>query len=140
MQMTADLTDCNNNGLPDFDDIANGAPDTNMDGIPDSCPTLPPTNYCTAGTTTNNCVASMSASGTPSAAATSGFTLTCSNMEGQKQGIIFYGNMGQAAIPWTNGVGQGNSFLCVKAPTQRTPAQNSNGTINLCDGSMSVDF
>jgi hypothetical protein len=140
MEITADMTDCNANGLPDFDDIAAGAPDTNANGIPDSCETPQPFNYCTAGTTTNGCLASMSATGTPSAAATSGFTLTCSQAEGLKQGIIFYGNLGQAAVPWVNGLGQGNSFLCVKAPTQRTGAVTMGGTLNLCDGSMSVDF
>jgi hypothetical protein len=30
--------------------------------------------------------------------------------------------------------------LCVKHPTQRTPIQNSGGTINLCDGSYALDW
>ncbi|GAB5494964.1 MAG: hypothetical protein Phyf2KO_00440 [Phycisphaerales bacterium] len=34
-----DITDCNNNGVDDADDIANGtSDDLNMDGIPDECP------------------------------------------------------------------------------------------------------
>jgi hypothetical protein len=139
-EMMGDFNDCDGNGISDASDIAAGAPDTNANGIPDSCEAPVPTNYCTPGTTTNNCVATMSATGSPSAAATSGFTLTCNNAEGAKQGIIFYGNMGQAAAPWTNGLGQGNSFLCVKAPTQRTGAQTMSGTINQCNGAMSVDF
>jgi hypothetical protein len=32
------------------------------------------------------------------------------------------------------------SFLCVKAPTQRTPAVNSGGTEHACDGAFSRDF
>ncbi len=36
-------TDCNGNGIPDSDDIANGtSQDCNGDGIPDECPNCPP--------------------------------------------------------------------------------------------------
>jgi hypothetical protein len=94
-------------------------------------------NYCTAGTTTNGCNASMGATGTPSASATSGFTLTASNVEGQKTGLIFYGLSGQLALPWGTG---STSFLCVKPPTQRTPVQPSGGTFGGCDGSLSLDL
>jgi hypothetical protein len=79
----------------------------------------------------------MSASGTPSIAASSGFTLNCSNVEGQKFGLIFYGISGPKASPWAPG---STSFLCVKAPVQRTPADNSGGTTGACDGSLSIDF
>ena len=96
-----------------------------------------PVTYCTAGTTTNNCNASMSSTGTPSASATSGFTLTVGSVEGQKQGIIFYGVTGRAATPW--GVG-GTSLLCVKAPTQRTGSQSSGGTLGACNGSLVLDW
>ena len=93
--------------------------------------------YCTAGTTSSGCNASMSASGTPSVAATSGFTLNCTNVEGQKFGLIFYGINGPKASPWAPG---SSSVLCVKAPVQRTPASNSGGTPGACDGSFSLDF
>lgn len=93
--------------------------------------------YCTAGTTTNGCNATMSASGTPSVAATSGFTLNCSNVEGQKFGLIFYGVNGPKAAPWAPG---SSSFLCVKSPVQRTASANSGGTAGACDGSFSLDF
>jgi hypothetical protein len=96
-----------------------------------------PVSYCTAGTTTNGCNASMGASGTPSASATSGFTLTSSNVEGQKTGLIFYGLSGQIAVPWGSG---STSFLCVKPPTQRTPVQPSGGTLGGCDGALALDF
>jgi hypothetical protein len=100
---------------------------------------LPPvsTNSCTAGTTTNGCVASMSSSGVPSAAAASGFTLDCTNVEGQKQGLLFYGISGAHSAPW--GLGS-TSYLCVKSPTQRTPTQNSGGTTDACDGALTIDF
>jgi hypothetical protein len=93
-------------------------------------------NYCTAGTTTNGCNATIVGLGTPSATATAGFTLQVSSVEGAKQGIIFYGISGQAALQW----GTGSSFLCVKSPTQRMGTQNSGGTAGLCDGALSIDW
>ena len=93
--------------------------------------------YCTAGTSTNGCVPAIGSTGTASLAAGSGFTIGVASVEGAKQGLIFYGISGRALAPW--GVG-GTSYLCVKAPTQRTPAQSSNGTANACDGSLSVDW
>jgi hypothetical protein len=92
--------------------------------------------YCTAGTTSNGCNATMTAIGTPSASATSGYTLLVSNVEGQKQGLLFYSTSGRAALPW----GTGSSFLCVKAPTQRIPAQNTGGAAGSCNGELSVDW
>jgi hypothetical protein len=92
--------------------------------------------YCTAGTSSNGCVPSISASGTPSASAASGFTLSASSIEGVKQGLFFYGISGQVAVPW----GTGNSFLCVKAPTQRMNVQSSGGTVGMCNGALSQDW
>lgn len=94
------------------------------------------TSYCTAGITTNGCKPTMNAIGTPSASATSGYTIQVGNVEGAKQGLIFYSITGQSATPW----GTGTSFLCVKSPTQRIPAQNSGGTVNSCNGQLSVDW
>ena len=94
-------------------------------------------NYCTAGTTSNGCNATMSSTGTPSLAATSGFTVNVSNVEGAKTGIIFYGATGPVATPW--GIG-GSSYLCVKAPTQRSASQSTGGTLAQCDGSMTLDL
>ena len=92
--------------------------------------------YCTAGTTSNGCNATMTAIGTPRASASSGYTLLVSNVEGQKQGLLFYSTSGRAALPW----GTGSSFLCVKAPTQRIPAQNTGGNAGSCNGELSVDW
>jgi hypothetical protein len=94
-------------------------------------------SYCTAGTTTNGCVPTMSASGTPRVTTTSGFSLSTTNVEGQKSALIFYGISGSKASVWATG---SSSFLCVKSPTQRLPAQNSGGTANLCNGSITVDW
>ena len=95
------------------------------------------TTYCTAGTTTNNCVPSIAGAGTPDANAGSGFTITVSNVEGQKQGILFYGISGSQVQIW--GIGS-TSLLCVKPPTQRTLTLNSGGTVNACDGVLALDW
>lgn len=93
--------------------------------------------YCTSSTTSNGCTPTVSASGVPSAAATSGFTITCSNVEGQKSGIVFYGINGATSSPWAAG---STSTLCVKSPSQRTGVQSSNGSFGACDGSLAIDF
>ena len=91
--------------------------------------------YCTSGTTTNGCLASISATGSASATGSTDFDITIANVEGQKSGIVFYGVSGPTAAPWGS-----TSFLCVKAPTQRTPTQNSGGTTGACDGTLSLDW
>lgn len=93
--------------------------------------------YCTSGTTTNGCVPIVAGLGTPSATAADGFTIVAANVEGQKQGIIFYGTTGQQATAWATG---SNSFLCVKAPTQRMVTINSGGNANACNGTLATDW
>jgi hypothetical protein len=138
LRLTADLDDCNANGRPDFDDIAGlFSNDLNANGIPDECDPPPaPVSFCTAGTSTNGCNATITSTGVARASASSGFTLNVANVEGQKQGLIFYSVTGQQAAPW----GTGTSFLCVKAPTQRLPSQASGGSLGACDGSFSADW
>jgi len=96
------------------------------------------TTYCTAGTTSNGCLASIGGTGTPSASSGSGFTINVGAVEGQKQGILFYGinNTGFAPSTW----GGSTSYLCVKHPSQRTGVQNSGGTIGTCSGALSLDW
>src|SRR5262249_52949251 len=74
---------------------------------------------------------------TPSAAATSGFTLTASQVEGQRNGMIFYGINGRLALPWSS---TSTSYLCVKSPTQRTFTQSSGGTLGQCNGQLAFDW
>ena len=97
------------------------------------------TNYCTAGTTTHGCVPAIAGSGVPSATATNGFSISVNNVEGLRAGLIFYGlsNTGWNPTPWAAG---SSSYLCVKAPTQRTPTQNSGGTFGACDGVLTLDW
>lgn len=119
---------------------------SNLDGTGQATPTyvtIPslsgPTTYCTAGTTTNGCNASISASAQPSASQATPCTLSVSGVEGQKQGLLFYGldNTGFTPLPWS---ATSTSFFCVKSPTQRTFPQNSGGVTNQCNGSFTVDL
>jgi len=100
---------------------------------------LGPTTYCTAGTTTNGCSASISASAHPSASLANACDITVTSVEGQKSGILFYGidNSGFTPGPWASGSA---SLLCVKHPTQRTSIQSSGGTLNSCNGAYLLDW
>jgi hypothetical protein len=67
-----------------------------------------------------------------------GFTLAVSGVEGQKTGLLFYGldHSGYSPASW----GLSTSFLCVRAPIQRTGAQNSGGTAGQCNGSLALNW
>ena len=100
-------------------------------------PTVLPETYCTAGTTTNGCVASITANANPKTDHSNAVTVAVSGAEGQKAGLIYYG-LTRHAAPWC--ASGGTSFLCVKAPTQRTAVQDTAGTNNSCDGAMTLDW
>ena len=93
-------------------------------------------SYCTPGSNSAGCVGTIAASGTASASASTGFTLSVTGVEGQRLGLIFYGLSGPAAQPW----GTSSSFLCVKSPTQRMDTQDSGGTAGACDGTYVQDW
>jgi len=105
-----------------------------------NCNVAPPVvNFCTAGTSTNGCTPAISAANQPKVTLGGTCTLTVSGMEGQKQGLIFYGinNSGYIPTPWASG---SSSFLCVKAPTQRLPASTTGGAVAQCNGTISADL
>jgi len=104
-----------------------------MNGAPTA-----PVVYCTSGTTSNNCAASISASANPNVAHTAPCQITISGVEGQKSGILFYG-LAPGPQPWCS-LGSGTSFLCVKAPTMRTGTQSSGGAVGQCDGVLGLDW
>jgi hypothetical protein len=93
--------------------------------------------YCTSGTTTNGCAATINASANPRVNHASACTVTVSNVEGMKTGIIFYALM-SLPQPWC--VSGGTSFLCVKPPTMRTGPQSSGGATGACNGQMVLDW
>ncbi|MFM7298266.1 MAG: choice-of-anchor tandem repeat NxxGxxAF-containing protein [Planctomycetota bacterium] len=100
-------------------------------------PTALPQSYCTAGTTTNGCVASITANANPKIDHSNAVTVSVAGAEGQKAGLIYYG-LTRHLAPWC--ASGGTSFLCVKAPTQRTGVQDTAGTANACDGAMTLDW
>ncbi len=109
--------------------------DNTIDWLLDSC--APALSYCTSSTSTNGCVATIGASGLLSVAASSGCVLDVSGVEGQKQGLIFYGTGGAVAFPWAPG---SSSFFCVKSPINRIALQTSGGTSGQCDGAFASDL
>ena len=99
-----------------------------------ACATV--TTYCTAKVNSLFCTPAISATGVASASAGSGFSINASTVISQKSGLLFYGLNGPSAGAFQGG------FLCVKAPTHRTPIQNSGGTLagNDCTGTFAFDF
>ncbi len=140
IRMTGDLDDCNANQQPDAFDLSSGASfDLNLNGIPDECEPPVVVAYCTSSTTSHGCIPSISGTGTPSASAVNGFTISIASVEGLQSGLIFYGidNTGFTPLPWS---AVSTSFMCVKSPFERTPVQNAGGTLLQCDGALSIDW
>ena len=92
------------------------------------CPA--PSTYCTAKTTSNNCVPSIGATGTPSPSGN--FVLTGTQIEGASIGVAFYSLGGPNAQPFQGG------FLCILPPVVRLPPQPSGGTFGTCTGNFST--
>ena len=92
--------------------------------------------YCTPGTSASGCQAAISATGTASATASSGFLVMASNVEGSKDGLFYFGVNGKQANPW----GNGTSFQCVVPPVTRVALLAGVGTNGSCDGSFAEDF
>ncbi len=105
----------------------------------ETCTLAQPTTYCApvGGGTSSGCLPSISASANPSLSLSAPCSITVANVEGQKTGIVFYGVSGATNLLWCAG---GNSFFCVKAPTQRTFVASSGGVANQCNGSLLLDW
>ena len=99
---------------------------------------LGPTVYCTSGTSTHGCNAIIQASAYASLSFANPCNITVTHVEGHKSGILFYG-LSRTAQTWC-APGAGSSYLCVKAPTKRTGAQSSGGSVGLCDGVLQLDW
>jgi hypothetical protein len=105
--------------------------------------------YCTAGTSAQGCNALISASGSSSATATTGFFLNASGVEANKSGLFYYSALG-AKSPATS-IGTSSSYQCVQTPVKRsafilssggttTPPGGGAGTLPNCDGAFSADL
>jgi hypothetical protein len=93
-------------------------------------------SYCTAGTSASGCTAVLSASGIASATAQDGFVVSCGALEGDKDGLFFFGVTGRQAAPW----GTSTSYLCVTPPMSRGGLLTKVGTPGACDGAFSQDL
>ena len=78
----------------------------------------------------------MSSAGIPSASAPSGFNLIASGVEGNKDGLFFYGPNGRQANAW----GNGTSLQCVVPPVKRGGLLTGVGSPGACDGSFVQDL
>ena len=96
----------------------------------------PPAPYCTAGASSAGCSATLAGTGVASATASSGFTLSASGVEAQRDGLFFFGTNGRQATSW----GNGTSFQCVVPPVTRGGILAGNGTAGLCDGQLGQDL
>jgi hypothetical protein len=106
-------------------------------GLTNGFPPPPPVAYCTAKANSLGCLPAIGSSGTSSAAATSGFVVTGSNLRNNKPSMLVYTNAGRAATPLFGGT------LCVASPTHRALVLSSGGTpapASDCSGVYSIDM
>lgn len=88
------------------------------------------TTFCTAKVTSNLCVPSIGATGTPSLGNPAGFVVTTTSLEPQQTGLNVFSTNGQAATPFQGGL------LCVASPVNRMPGKVTGGGAP-CTGSLS---
>ena len=93
-------------------------------------------SYCTAGTSSSGCQATLGATGTSSASAATGFSVNATGVEGGKDGLYFYGSNGRQANSW----GNGTSLQCVVPPVRRAGILTGAGTPGACDGVFAQDL
>ncbi len=92
--------------------------------------------YCTARVSSAGCTPMIGWSGSPSASAGSGFSVTLSHALNQRAGGLVYGVNGPAAQPFLGGL------LCASPPLVRSALQSSGGATSGadCTGSLALDF
>lgn len=96
----------------------------------------PPTSYCTAGTSSSGCSATLYGVGAASASQTSGFELVAVGLDGARNGGMFYGVSGPSAVA-VPGTG---SWRCVRPPLQRMGVVFTGASAGSCDGLVRVDW
>lgn len=89
--------------------------------------------YCVAKTSSSGCQPQTTTSGLPSASQATGFMVGATQVEASKNGLLFYGLAGPAALPFLGGT------LCVQPPLRRTGLQASGGAAP-CSGAYAFDF
>jgi subtilisin family serine protease len=91
--------------------------------------------YCTAKTNSLGCVPAIGTNLAQPSKSAGTFTVTCSNVLNQKNGLLFWA-MSSSATPFQGG------FKCVGNPTNRTASISSGGPLsgNSCTGSYAFTF
>ena len=100
-------------------------------------PTASFPSFCTAKTGLTCGPATISASGTPSVAAGSGFVVSAGPTRGCRNGLLLYSNQ-----PTVVGqpFGGGNGLLCIVGPRRAGPIDAGGTSPATCDGNMSIDM
>lgn len=112
---------------------AGGALSSNLARWGRTC--CPPTIVCSNGASSAGCTPTISFTGAASASGATNLAVQALSVDGQRSGLFFYGVSGSLAQPWN-----ATSSLCVKAPTQRTRLQSSQGSVGQCDGAIQFDW
>jgi hypothetical protein len=101
------------------------------DGVP------PVSVYCTSKVNSLGCIPTIGSTGTASAAATSGFSVSATNVRNAKAGLLIYSSQGPAAVPFHGGT------LCLATPIRRSIVLQSGGSplpASDCTGVYSIDL
>ncbi len=125
-----DCDDTNPAVNPGRPEVCNGVDDDCSGGIDDNVGL----RYCTAGLSSDGCVAQLGSSGCPSASQTSGYSLNLSGVSGGRNLIWYYG------VAPTEAPFGAWSTMCVAAPRQRLTIMPTTGTPGSCDGSATIDL
>ena len=92
-----------------------------------------PSVYCTGKVSSDGCMAYIGATDIMTDPVSGGldYSITATNVQGFKNGLLVASPFGAAALPFNGGL------LCVQPPTRRGAIQSSLGTFGVCDGSFS---
>ena len=155
----APAQDCNDNGVPDWQDIANGTSlDCNANGVPDECDLASGTSldldgdgildecepqpFCSAKLSSLGCVPAIESTGLPTATGPDDFVVTASNVIAQTTGRLLVGtrrnpSAGTGGAVGVFGSSRWGTSVCILQP-ERLSMVASGGTPGGCDGSFAV--
>jgi hypothetical protein len=95
-----------------------------------------PLPYCVAKTNSCGTLALLAFTGTPSATAGGGFTISAPNASGGKAGLLLYTDAGAAKAPF-----QGGTLCLATSPLKRSVAVvDTTGTPGQCNGKLALDM
>ncbi|MFT5477311.1 MAG: hypothetical protein ACI8Y8_002657 [Planctomycetota bacterium] len=94
------------------------------------------TIYCDAKVNSQGCLPILATMGDASFSDTTPFEITATMLINNRNGMLFYGLAGRAAVPF------GGGTLCVAGPLLRAPIQRTGGNAAGldCSGSLSIDI